>query len=70
MEEARFMLKKAGCIPYTLTEEEYDEFEKILKQKKTKELEKALVALVDTFGMTKTIEIVHEELHNLIAKNA
>lgn len=65
MKETRFMLKKDGRVPYYLTEEEYEEFVKILKRAKTKELEKALILLSDTFGVDKTVEIVEEELEKL-----
>ena len=65
MKETRFMLKKEGRVPYYLTEEEYEEFVEILKRTKTKELEKALIVLSDTFGVDKTVDIVEEELNKL-----
>ena len=65
MKETRFMLKKDGCVPYYLSEKEYEEFVEILKRAKTKELEKALIVLSDTFGIDKTVDIVEEELNAL-----
>lgn len=59
------MLKKDGCVPYYLTKEEYEEFVEILKRVKTKELERALIVLSDTFGVDKTVDIVEEELNKL-----
>lgn len=65
MKETRFMLKKDGCVSYYLSEKEYEEFVEILKRAKTKELEKALIVLSDTFGIDETADIVKEELRTL-----
>ena len=66
MKETRFMLKKDGCVSYYLSEKEYEEFVEILKRAKTKELEKALIVLSDTFGIDETADIVKEELRKLM----
>lgn len=60
-----YTLQKAGCVPYYLTKEEYEEFVKIIEGKKKAKLRKVLTEMYDFFGDIRTVDIVEEELNSL-----
>lgn len=65
MKPTNYTLQKAGCVPYYITDEEYEEFVKIIEGKKKAKLRKVLTEMYDFFGDIRTVDIVEEELNSL-----
>ena len=68
MKPTHYTLQKAGCVPYYLTKEEYEEFVEIVERKKKDKLRKALIEIYNFFGEDRVVDIVEEELNNLAIK--
>lgn len=65
MQPTHYTLQKAGCVPYYLTKEEYEEFAENIERKKRDKLRKAIIEIYDFFGEDRAISIVEEEMDKL-----
>lgn len=65
MTPTHYTLQKAGCVPYYLTKEEYEQFVEVIERKKRDKLRKVIIEIYNFFGEDRAVDIVEEEMNKL-----
>lgn len=65
MTPTHYTLQKAGCVPYYLTKDEYEQFVEVIERKKRDKLRKVIIEIYDFFGEDRAVDIVEEEMNKL-----
>lgn len=60
-----YTLKKAGCVPFELTEDEYDTFVEMLKENRVKKVRAEIMALAGAIGSPNAKNAVRSILKEL-----
>ena len=60
-----YTLKKAGCVPFEITESEYDAFVKLLKENRAKKVREEIMNLCKAIGASNAKTVVRSILKEL-----
>lgn len=65
---SKYYVKQEGCVPFPITEKQYNTFVKQIKDEKKKKIEAALQEAFDFFYEDEFIEIVEDKINELIIR--
>ena len=65
MKKEEYVLKQEGCVPFTITEEEYKDFVKQLKQRRKAAFLEELDNLIQICSLDEVISMLKDKISDL-----